>query len=542
MSYPKSIPREINSKYSSIAQSFVEACKAYPEFPAFSNMGKTITYAEILELSKNMAAFFKKEGLKKGDRVAIQLPNLLQFPICLFGALRAGLVVVNVNPLYTARELKHQLNDAQVSYVVILENFASELEKVIKDVSSLKKVIITEIGDMLGFPKSIIVNKLVKLKKMVPNHNIEGISFVEALKIGSKNSFKDEYTTGYDLAFLQYTGGTTGVSKGVMLTNKNMVSNMDQVALWMQPILDDKKEIVITALPLYHIFALTVNLLSFIKVGALNVLITNPRDIKGFVKTLKQTKFTIMTGVNTLFRKLLSEPGFMDIDWPSTKLAVAGGMALNRSVFEEWKEKTGSTIIEGYGLTEASPVVTCNPVDGTDKIGTIGLPLPSTKVKLLHEEGAKGSDPGELCVKGPQVMRGYWKRPEATQKVLDSKGWLKTGDIATIDKNGFVKIVDRKKDMVLVSGFNVYPNEVEDILCSHPEVLEACVIGKKDKKSGEMVKAFLVVKNTDFPKEEIINFCKAHLVGYKVPKEIEYKDELPKTNVGKILRRAMRDN
>ena len=541
MSYPKGIPKEINSKYSSIAQSFVSACKAYPDFTAFSNMGKTITYGETLELSKHMASFLKKEGLKKGDRIAIQMPNLLQFPICLFGALRAGLVVVNVNPLYTARELKHQLNDAQVSHIVILANFVSELEKVVDQIPSLEKVIITEIGDMLGFPKNIIVNKLVKFKKMVPNYNIKGISFNEALDIGSKNQFKDEFTTGYDLAFLQYTGGTTGVSKGVMLTNKNMVSNMDQVGLWMQPILDDKKEVVITALPLYHIFALTVNLLAFMKVGASNILITNPKDIKGFIKTLKKTKFTILTGVNTLFQKMLLDPGFIDIDWSSVKLTVAGGMALTRSVASEWKEKTKSTIIEGYGLTEASPVVTCNPVDGTDKVGTIGLPLPSTKIKLFHEKETKGSDTGELCVKGPQVMKGYWNKPEETRAVLDKDGWLKTGDIATIDNNGFVKIVDRKKDMILVSGFNVYPNEVEDVLCSHPEVLEACVIGEKDKKTGERVKAFLVVKNQKFPKNEILSYCKAHLVGYKAPKKIEYRDSLPKTNVGKILRRAMKN-
>lgn len=538
MNYPKGIPKEINSKYSSIAQSFVSTCKTYPDLPAFSNMGRTLTYSEVLEFSEHMASFFKQEGLNKGDRIAIQMPNLLQFPICLFGALRAGLVVVNVNPLYTARELKHQLNDAQASYIVILANFAGELEKVIDQIPSLKKVIITEIGDMLGFGKSTVINKIVKLKKMIPSYNIKGVSFNDALKIGSQNQFKDEFTTKHDLIFLQYTGGTTGVSKGVMLTNKNMVSNMDQIGLWMQPILDDKKEVIITALPLYHIFALTVNLLSFMKVGALNVLITNPKDLKRFIKTLKRTKFTIMTGVNTLFQKMLLEPGFMDIDWAKVKLTVAGGMALTRSVSSEWREKTKSTLIEGYGLTEASPVVTCNPVDGTDRIGTIGLPLPSTKIKLLKE--GKSSDPGELCVKGPQVMKGYWNEPEETKQVLTPDGWLKTGDIATIDNDGFVKIVDRKKDMILVSGFNVYPNEVEDVLCSHPEVLEACVIGVENKKSGERVKAFLVVKNKNFSKDEILSYCKAHLVGYKAPKEIEYRDNLPKTNVGKILRRAMK--
>ncbi len=536
--YPKGVPKNVSSKYASVAEAFVSACKKFSEFPAFYSMGKTLSYQKIEELTAHMAAYFKSIGLKPGDRVAIQMPNLLQYPVVMFGVLRAGLVVVNVNPLYTARELKHQLSDAGVSSIVVLANFVGELEKVIKDIPSLETVVITQVGDLLGFPKNIIVNTLVKFKKMVPNHNIKATSFIDALKIGATKSFKDEYTNFDDLAFLQYTGGTTGVSKGVMLTNKNIVSNVDQIGLWMQPILDKKRDVVITALPLYHIFALTVNCLAFINVGALNILIPNARDTARFIKTLKKIKFTIMTGVNTLFRNLLKEPGFVDVDWSYTKLTIAGGMSLSRSVADEFKEKTGGKIIEGYGLTESSPVVTCNPVDGTDEIGTIGLPLPSTEVKLIDTDT---SNSGELCVKGPQVMKGYWKRPDDTKEVLNNEGWLKTGDIATVQPNGFVKIVDRKKDMILVSGFNVYPSEVEDVLCSHPEIMEACVIGVKDKKSGEAVKAFVVLKDPNFSTKEIISYCKAHLAGYKVPRYVEYKKGLPKTNVGKILRRAMRD-
>ncbi|MCB9025256.1 MAG: AMP-binding protein [Bdellovibrionaceae bacterium] len=544
--YPKGVNHEINPNvYKSIVDVFNKSVDKYNDKIAYKNMGASITFSELDELTNQFAGFLQKQGLKKGDRIAIQLPNLLQFPVVLFGALKAGLIVVNTNPLYTAREMKYQFVDSGAKAIVVLSNFASQLEEVLKD-TKIETVVVTQLGDMLGWPKSHIVNFAIKhVKKMVPNFHLAGsFSLLEALDIGKLNKYSPLELGHEDLAFLQYTGGTTGVSKGAMLTHKNIIANMLQVKEWIATDLTDGEEVVITALPLYHIFSLTVNCLCFLKMGGTNVLITNPKDIPGFIKTLKKEKFTLFTGVNTLFNALANHPDFTTIDFSHLKFSVAGGMALQRVVAELWQKKTNTVIYEGFGLTETSPVACVNPLNENNRVGSIGMPVPSTEVKVIDEEGVElgFQQAGELCIKGPQVMKGYWQRPDETEKVMLTSDWLKTGDIAEIMEDGFVKIVDRKKDMILVSGFNVYPNEVEDIAVKHPAVLEAAAVGIPDEKSTEAVKLFVVLKpGHKVNEQELKDFCRQDLVNYKIPKHIEFRSELPKTNVGKILRRALRE-
>lgn len=544
--YPEGIPAEIDpDEYQSVADVFEKSCRTYKDRPAFTNMGKTITFAELDAKSRDFAAYLQSIGLKCGDKVAIMMPNVLQYPIALSGVLRAGMVVVNVNPLYTARELENQLIDSGAKVIVIVANFAHVLAEVVHK-TQVQHIILTELGDMLSFPKSFIVNFVIKhVKKMVPSYQLPNtVKFISALVRGRHAPFEKPTIIGEDLAFLQYTGGTTGVAKGAMLTHRNMVANMQQVSAWLGPSVKRGEEILITALPLYHIFSLTANCLCFMKFGSLNVLITNPRDIPGFIKELSQWKFTAITGVNTLFNGLLNHADFAKLDFSALKLSVGGGMAVQQAVAEKWHSVTGTHILEGYGLTESSPVVTVNPLDLKEYSGSIGLPVPSTDVSLRDEDGNEIGigERGELCVKGPQVMRGYWQRPDETAQVLTEDGWLLTGDIATIDEEGFIRIVDRKKDMILVSGFNVFPNEIEEVIAKHESVLEVACIGVPDDKSGEAVKVFVVPKEgIHITKQGIIDHCKIHLTAYKVPKYVETRTELPKSNVGKILRRELRD-
>ena len=541
--YPEGIPHEIDmDQYQSILELFEECIKKYGDSSAYENMGKSISFNQLDQLSTQFASFLQNEaGLSKGDRIAIQMPNLLQYPIAMFGALRAGMVVVNTNPLYTAREMEHQFKDSGASAIVILANFAFNLEKVLKQ-TQIKTVIITELGDLLGGLKGSLVNFVVKrIKKMVPRYHINGaIKFKEAMALGKSSSYSRPEIEASDIAFLQYTGGTTGVSKGAMLLHRNIIANMQQISAWMQPKLKENEEIMITALPLYHIFALTVNCLAMLKIGAKNVLITNPRDMPAFIKELNRYPFSVVTGVNTLFNGLLNQPDFAKVDFSKMKVSVGGGMAVQRVVAEKWEEVTGVPLAEGYGLTESSPTLTCNPIDGTEQIGTIGLPLPSTWIKICDENNQELpiGEVGELYAKGPQIMAGYWQRPGETEKTMDGE-WLKTGDIAKMDERGFFAIVDRKKDMICVSGFNVYPNEVEDVVVSHPKVLEVAAIGVADPKSTEAVKIFVVKKDTSLNEKELKEFCRENLTGYKCPKHIEFREELPKSNVGKILRRLL---
>ncbi len=545
--YPPNVPHEINlSPYKNILTVFDNAVSKHRNARAFSNMGATLTFADLDQKVGQFASFLQNElSLKKGDRIAIQMPNCLQFPVALFAALRIGLVVVNTNPLYTAKEMKHQFKDSGAKAIIIMANFASLLEEVIQE-TEIQSVIITELGDMLPFPKNMLVNSVVRfVKKMVPKYNLpQAYRFTEALEIGSQQPYLDVPVDISDVAFLQYTGGTTGVSKGAVLTHKNIVANMLQIVEWMRPLLEEGKETVLTALPMYHIFSLTVNSLAFMTFGGHNILITNPRDIPAFIKLMKETPFTVMTGVNTLYNALMNNPEFSKIDFSKVKISVAGAMALQAAVADKWLKMTGTKIFEGYGLTETSPVVCCNPiVGGHDKVGTIGVPLPSTDVTLLddNENPVTMGHEGEICVKGPQVMQGYYNKPDETAKVFSKDGWLKTGDVAIMLETGFFKIVDRKKDMILVSGFNVYPNEVEDAIANHPKVLEVAAVGKADPHSGEIVKVVIVKKDPSLTAEEVIAFAKKSLTNYKVPKIVEFRDELPKTNVGKILRRALRD-
>ncbi|GHB24057.1 AMP-binding protein [Mongoliitalea lutea] len=543
--YPSAVDTEVNvTQYSSVVNLFEESVKKFGNAIAYECMGKTITFNEVDELSKKFASYLQNDlNMKKGDRVAIQMPNCLQYPVALFGTLRAGMVVVNTNPLYTAPEMKHQFQDAGVEAIVIVANFASNLEKIRHELNA-KHFIVTELGDMLGGLKGTIVNFVVKhVKKMVPAFNLpRAIRWKTMMGKADASKFKRQEMTLADTAFLQYTGGTTGVSKGAELTHGNIVANMQQISAWMKPKLVEKEEIVITALPLYHIFALTVNCLAMMKIGAHNVLITNPRDMPSFIKELSKKKFTVMTGVNTLFNGLLNQEAFTKLDFSSLKISVGGGMAVQQATAEKWEKVTGTPLAEGYGLTETSPVATCNPIDGTERIGTIGIPLPNTDVKIIDDNGADlpVGERGELCIKGPQVMKGYWNRPEETEKVMEG-AWFKTGDIAVIDKDGFVKIVDRKKEMILVSGFNVYPNEVENAIALHPKVLETGVIGMPDDKSTEKVVAYVVAKDKSLTSGEVIAHCRENLTNYKVPREVYFADELPKTNVGKILRRKIKE-
>ncbi len=542
--YPKGVPHTIaTDQYQSIVELIDINVKKYKNKTAFTNMGVSKSYEEIDRLSDYFASYLKEIcGLKKGDKIAIQMPNVLQFPVVLFGAIKAGIVVVNTNPLYTEREMLHQFKDSGAKAIVIIANFAHHLEKVV-DQTDIEHVIVTEIGDLFPGLKKFVVNNVVKyIKKMVPSYNIPNSkSLLVCLEEGKQFDYKPVESKLDDLAFLQYTGGTTGVSKGAMLTHGNILANMNQIFAWMSPKFVEGKEIIITPLPLYHIFSLTVNCLALMCYGAENILITNPRDIPDFVKTLKKYPFTVMSGVNTLFNALLNNKDFASVDFSHLKLSVAGAMALQDNVAKKWFDVTKTKVIEGYGLTEASPVVCCNPVDDSEQRGTIGLPLPSTEVKLVDEDGnevAEG-EAGELCCRGPQVMKGYWEKPEETANCLKD-GWLHTGDMAMMLPDGFFKIVDRKKDMILVSGFNVYPNEIEDVMASHPAVNEVAAVGVPDDNSGEVVKIF-VVKKSEVTAEELRAYAKKNLTAYKVPRLVEFREELPKTNVGKILRRELRD-
>lgn len=545
-SYPPGVPEEISTdEYSSVADIFDQSVKKYAALPAYSNFGTTITFKQLEHYTSQLGAYLKNDiGLDEGARVAVMMPNLLQNPVSIFAILRAGLVVVNTNPLYTARELKHQLNDSSAEAIIIVENFAHVLAEVIDD-TPIKHVIVTKMGDMLKFPKSQLINLVVKyVKKMVPAYNLpNALGFNDALKLGAKHRFETIPTNHYDIAFLQYTGGTTGVSKGAVLTNKNMVANMQQAAAWIREIVDDRKETIITALPLYHIFSLTANCLTFMRYGWCNHLITNPRDMPGFIKELKSTKFAAITGVNTLFNGLLNQPDFKTLDFSRFIIALGGGMAVQHAVAERWKEATGTTLVEAYGLTETSPAACMNPMNLEAFNGKIGLPISSTEVSIQNDDWQTLDigQTGEICIRGPQVMQGYWQRPKETANVLSADGWLHTGDIGFMDEKGFVQIVDRKKDMILVSGFNVFPNEVEGFIAEHDGVLEVGVIGAPDEKSGEVVMAIIVKKDPNLTEEDLKTYCHEGLTNYKVPKHIIFADELPKTNVGKILRRELRE-
>lgn len=543
--YPADVPAEIDAdRYSSLIEMFEHAVQRYADQPAFINMGEVMTFRKLEERSRAFAAYLQNElGLKKGDRVALMMPNLLQYPIALFGILRAGMVVVNVNPLYTPRELEHQLNDSGASAIVIVSNFAHTLEKVVFN-TQVKHVILTRMGDQLSAAKGTLVNFVVKyVKRLVPKYNLpDAISFRSALQRGRRLQYVKPDIINADLAFLQYTGGTTGVAKGAMLTHRNMQANLEQAKAAYSPLFREGQELVVTALPLYHIFALTVNCLLFIDLGGRNLLITNPRDIPGLVKELGKYPFTAMSGVNTLFNALLNNEEFHKLDFSTLRFSVGGGMSVQKAVAEKWEKTTGKHLLEGYGLTECAPLVAGNPYDLKHYSGSIGLPVPSTDIRLVDDNGhdVPPGEPGELWVKGPQVMLGYWQRPEATDEVLKD-GWLATGDVVTVDEQGFVRIVDRKKDMILVSGFNVYPNEIEDVVSQHPKVLECAAIGVPSEASGETVKICVVKKDALLTKEELLTHCRRHLTGYKVPKIVEFRDELPKSNVGKILRRELRD-
>lgn len=542
--YPKGMPETIDPEhYNSLLELFDESFSQYASLPAYSNMSKTMTYQQVDIATKAVASYLQNTlGLGRGDKVAVMMPNLLQTPISILGVLRAGCTVVNVNPLYTARELEHQLNDSETKAIFILANFAHTLESVISK-TNVEHVVLTQIGDMLGGVKKHLVNFVVKrIKKMVPPFSLNNAIAFNDVVNADHNAYKKPEIHRDDLAFLQYTGGTTGVSKGAMLSHGNMVGNLEQVSGCLDNVLDKGKEVVITALPLYHIFALTANCLTFMKYGGHNILITNPRDMPGFVKELAKYPFTAITGVNTLFNGLLNTPGFADLDFSKLKMSLGGGMAVQRPVAEKWQAVTKSKLMEGYGLTECAPLVTICPYDLDGYNGSIGLPAPSTELKIILENGeeAPKGQAGELCVKGPQVMQGYYNRPEATAECL-TDGWFATGDIATYDDEGFFYIVDRKKDMILVSGFNVFPNEIEEIVAMHDGVLEVAAIGVPHEVSGEQVKVFVVKKDPSLTEKDIISHCRDNLTNYKVPKLVEFRDELPKTNVGKILRRALKD-
>lgn len=544
--YDEGIPAEIDmQEYSSLKDIIEASCQEFAPQAAFTNLGATLTYRQVENQSRAFAAYLQNElKLSKGARVAVMMPNVLQYPVAIFGALRAGMVVVNVNPMYTPRELEHQLTDAGVDVIVIMENFASTLEAVRSKVP-VKHVLTTQIGDMLKFPRGALVNFVIKrVKKMVPSFSLPGsVTFMQALKRGAQLNMQEVELNHDDLAFLQYTGGTTGVAKGAMLSHGNLVANLQQSAAWMGNQAVKGQEIIVTALPLYHIFSLTANCLTFMKYGGENVLITNPRDFPAFVKELSQHKFTAFTGVNTLFNALLQTPGFDKVDFSHLRLTLGGGMAVQRAVAEKWKEVTGKVLVEAYGLTETSPAACINPMSMTDYTGSIGLPISSTAVSIRNDDDQHLplGEVGEICISGPQVMQGYWNREEATAEVMTPDGALRTGDMGRMDEGGFIYITDRKKDMILVSGFNVYPNELEDVMVSHPGVSEAAAVGIPDEKSGEVVKMFVVAIDKTLTEEALRAHCKEQLTAYKVPRSIEFRDDLPKTNVGKILRRELRD-
>jgi long-chain acyl-CoA synthetase len=543
--YPKGIPAEIDiNEYASVREIFEESVGKYGARPAFTCMGKTMTFGELDTLSAAFGAWLQGKGCKKGSRVALMMPNIAQYPVTLFGTLRAGCTVVNVNPLYTPRELEHQLNDSGAEVIVVVENFANTVAEVVAR-TKVRQVVVTSIGELMGFKGLIVDFVLRRVKKMIPKFSIPGsIRLSDALAEGRKRTLERVEINHDDVAFLQYTGGTTGVAKGAMLTNRNIVANMVQARAWIRPFLDpNRREVIITPLPLYHIFSLTANCLVFMSLGGENILIPNPRDIPGFVKEMAKYKFTAFTGVNTLFNALVNDPDFAKLDFSSLRITLGGGMAVQEAVAQKWKQITGVPLIEAYGLTETSPAATINPLDLPAYNGTIGLPISSTEVVLRDDAGRDVAlgQPGEICIRGPQVMAGYWQRPDETAKVIDKDGWFATGDVGVMDERGFVKIVDRKKDMILVSGFNVYPNEIEGVLAAHPGVLECAAIGVPDQKSGEAVKLFVVRKDPALTAEDVKKFCHENLTGYKCPREIEFRTELPKSNVGKILRRELRD-
>lgn len=544
--YPPNMPANIDpDSYKNLLEILDETFNKYRYKIAFTCFGKDLTYDEVDRYSKQFAAYLHSRGLEPGDKLAIMMPNVLQYPIVLFGALRAGLTIVNTNPLYTPREMKHQFTDSGAKAIVIIENFAHHLESILNEVP-IKTVIVASMGEMVGGLKGPMINFVVRhIKKMVPKFNIPNtVTVKHAIKEGANFSIKPFESKPEDVVALQYTGGTTGLSKGAMLTNRNLVANMLQMRVTCRVCLkDDATEVGFCPLPLYHIFAFTVNCMGLFSMGARNILIPNPRDLPAVIKDLKKYPPSIFVGINTLFNALLNHPDFVALDHSKLKFGLGGGMAVNRAVAEKWQAVTGSPLVEGYGMTETSPCASCNPADGTGKLGTIGMPLPSTEMRVIDEAGnALGvGETGELQIKGPQVMKGYYNRPEATAEVIKD-GWMSTGDIGVMDEDGYFKIVDRKKDMILVSGFNVYPNEIEDVLALHPKILESAAVGVKDAKSGELVKVFVVKKDSSLTAEDVFEHCRQNLTAYKVPKFVEFKTELPKTNVGKILRRELRDS
>ena len=551
--YPAGIAADINpDEYPNIQAVLKQSCQRFANKPAFSNLGKTITYGELYELSGAFAAYLQQHtDLKPGDRIAVQLPNVLQYPVAVFGAIRAGLIVVNTNPLYTAREMEHQFNDSGAKALVCLANMAHLAEKVVPK-TAVKHVIVTEVADLLPPLKRLLINSVIKyVKKMVPAYHLpRAVSFKRALRMGAGLGVTRHPVSLDDVAVLQYTGGTTGLAKGAMLTHGNLVANMQQVRACMSqtgedghPLIKEGQEVMIAPLPLYHIYAFTANCMCMMVSGNHNVLITNPRDIAGFIKELKNWRFTGLLGLNTLFVALMDHPDFKSLDFSSLKLTNSGGTALIKATAERWEQLTGCAIGEGYGLTETSPVASTNPYGNQSRLGTVGIPVPGTAMKVIDDEGAEQplGERGELCIKGPQVMKGYWQQPAATAEALDAEGWLKTGDIAVIDEDGFVRIVDRKKDLIIVSGFNVYPNEIEDVVMAHPAVANCAVIGVPDERTGEAVKLFVVARAEGVSLEELKNYCKTNFTGYKVPKHIVLRESLPMTPVGKILRRELRD-
>ena len=544
--YPAGVPHEVDTRaYASLADMFAQSCARFRDRPAFSSMGTTLTYDEIDRQSRAFAAFLQKRcGLARNDRLAIMMPNVLQYPIALFGAFQAGLVVVNCNPLYTPRELEHQIRDSGAKAIVVLENFARTVQEVVGK-TKVETVITTQLGDLFPPVKALLTNLVVKyVKKMVPRWHIDGaVAFNAALAAGKQLALDPVPLTQNDIAFLQYTGGTTGVPKGAMLSHGNMLANLEQISAWISSEFKEGREIIVTPLPLYHVFALTANLLTFVKWGALNVLIANPRDIPALVAELGKVPFTIITGVNTLFNALVKHPGLGKVDTHALKMAFGGGMAVQRAVAEQWKAITGASLIEGYGLTETSPLVSGNPLDTKEHSGTVGFPIPSTDVSIRDENGAEAplGETGEICVRGPQVMKGYWNQPDETAKVFTQDGWLRTGDMGFMDDMGRIKLTDRKKDMIVVSGFKVYPNEVEEVVMAHPGVLEAAAIAAPDERAGQVVMAVVVRRDPALTAEQLIEHCRLHLTGYKVPRHVVFHEEpLPKTPVGKILRRVVR--
>ncbi|MHB9839273.1 AMP-binding protein [Paraburkholderia terrae] len=550
-SYAPDVPREIDvSQYASLVEFFDECTTRFRQRVAYVSVGESLTYAELARKATAFAAYLQSIGVKPGDRVAIMLPNTFQYPIALFGALKAGAIVVNVNPLYTVRELSHQLKDSAAQTIIVFENFAKTVEDSLPG-TRVQNVIVTGLGDLLkdGLNlKGKLINFILRhVKKLVPAYNLpQAVRLLDALATGYKRTLAPVQISPNDLAFLQYTGGTTGVAKGAMLTHRNMVANLLQAKVWAEGQLTDDIETVLTPLPLYHIYSLTVNAMIFMGLGGRNILIANPRDIKMVMKILRNETFTGITAVNTLYNAFLDNEEFRQRDFSKLKLAMAGGMAMQKAVADRFREVTGKPIIEGYGLTECSPIVSMNPVDlkhMREFDGSIGLPAPSTQVRFRKDDGswANIGEPGELCVQGPQVMKGYWNRPDETAKVLDDDGWLATGDIGVMDSRGYIRLIDRKKDMILVSGFNVYPNEIEDVIAMHPDVREVAAIGIPDVAQGERVKVFVVRRNPSLTEEQVIAHCRKNLTGYKVPKVVEFRDELPQTNVGKILRRELRD-